>query len=323
MVKKIPLIFYVVVFCLGFTGIMACANPKIPVLMYHHLYDDTLVSEEDKQQINRNTAVITEERFRADMEYLKENGYTSLFAEDLIAIKSGEIEMPEKPIMITFDDGYLSNYVYAYPILEETGMKATISLITSTLDIENIEGMNDEELTQEEIIVEELEEDVSIDELLFDEEAWRFYANDATAYLTIAQCKEMYASGIIDFGGHTHDLHSTYTNPETGQTKPQGILRLSNETREEYIERFTEDLELNMKYVELITGQPMKYYAYPFGLADQWATAILNEKGIEVTTVTKHGRFLMSHGIYGLYDIPRINVSMEKTLYYTLMSVFL
>lgn len=57
---------------------------------------------------------ITGERFQEDMEYLEYNGYTPLLSADLIDIRAGRKSMPERPVMITFDDGYRSNYDIAY-----------------------------------------------------------------------------------------------------------------------------------------------------------------------------------------------------------------
>ena len=82
------------------------ASQEIPILMYHKIGTNP----------NGSTLIVTPERFRKDMQVLKEHGYTALLTEDLIAIANGSQEMPDKPIMITFDDGYRDNYDYAYPI---------------------------------------------------------------------------------------------------------------------------------------------------------------------------------------------------------------
>jgi len=128
-VRKIYLFtVFTAVLCLLLFGGMQYASPLsgelLPVLMYHDLCPDSETP---------GRYAVTESRFREDMQWLKENGYTPMVASDLIAAYAAR-KLPEKPIMITFDDGYMSNYTIAYPILEETDMKATVCVIGTLLD---------------------------------------------------------------------------------------------------------------------------------------------------------------------------------------------
>ena len=91
------------------------ADP-LPVLMYHHMVPDG-------QDCNDMT--VTPGKFRADLETVLAMGYTPVLPRELAA---GDA-LPEKPILITFDDGYRSNYDLVYPILREYGVKACISII--------------------------------------------------------------------------------------------------------------------------------------------------------------------------------------------------
>ena len=68
------------------------------------------------------------------MAYLKENGYTTIAPGELYDSLANGTELPEKPVLITFDDGYEDNYQNAYPILKKYGFKATIFVITGFLD---------------------------------------------------------------------------------------------------------------------------------------------------------------------------------------------
>ena len=72
--------------------------------------------------------------FDAQMAYLKENGYTTIAPGELYDSLANGTELPEKPVLITFDDGYEDNYQNAYPILKKYGFKATIFVITGFLD---------------------------------------------------------------------------------------------------------------------------------------------------------------------------------------------
>ena len=70
------------------------------------------------------------------MKYLKDNNYTTLTIDELYSyMQTGKL-VPNNPIVITFDDGYKDNYTDAYPILKEFGLKATVFVITDTIDKE-------------------------------------------------------------------------------------------------------------------------------------------------------------------------------------------
>ena len=97
------------------------ADP-LPGLMYHHL-------GEDGQDCNDMT--VTPSKFRADLETVLAMGYAPVLPRELAA---GDA-LPEKPILITFDDGYRSNYDLVYPILREYGVKACISIIVLMPDL--------------------------------------------------------------------------------------------------------------------------------------------------------------------------------------------
>ena len=85
-----------------------------------------------------NNAVIPVEQFREQMLYLHNQGYYTATMEELYGFLKGELELPEKTVVITFDDGYESNYTYAFPILRNMGYKCTIFLHgKSILDYED------------------------------------------------------------------------------------------------------------------------------------------------------------------------------------------
>lgn len=94
----------------------------LPVLMYHDLVP--------ADNGNLNDWIVTADKFREDLQWLRDNGYTTVLPRELAA---GE-ELPDKPVLVTFDDGYESNYTLALPILEETDSKAVIALITERID---------------------------------------------------------------------------------------------------------------------------------------------------------------------------------------------
>ena len=94
----------------------------LPILMYHHLV-------EDGEECNDMT--VTVGRMEKDLKWLQDNGYHTVLPRELAA---GD-PLPEKPVLLTFDDGYRSNYELLFPLLEKYQMKAVISIITYMQDL--------------------------------------------------------------------------------------------------------------------------------------------------------------------------------------------
>ena len=92
----------------------------LPVVMYHHVLRDPR---------RAGKYVLPEETLREDLAYLKQCGYTSVTVGDVLAFVKGEKELPEKIVMLTFDDGYQSMETYVLPLLREYGMKAVLSVV--------------------------------------------------------------------------------------------------------------------------------------------------------------------------------------------------
>jgi polysaccharide deacetylase len=90
----------------------------IPVLNYHQV-----------EPKDGNPLTLWPEQFEAQMEYLAAEGYTTITIDEMMDALENGTSLPEKSVIITFDDGYADNYEYVYPILKKYGFKATIFLI--------------------------------------------------------------------------------------------------------------------------------------------------------------------------------------------------
>ena len=95
---------------------------QVPILMYH-----------DVSYLGHGYSK-TPEVFRKQMEELKAAGFQTVFFSDVVDFVDSGKALPEKPIVITFDDGYMSNYTYVFPILRQLDMKAEISLIGDAME---------------------------------------------------------------------------------------------------------------------------------------------------------------------------------------------
>ena len=92
----------------------------VSVLMYHMIAD-----------LANNDAVLAPDHFRAQMQFLKDNGYHPISLQQLDEYISHGTPLPEKPVCITFDDGYLDNYEIVYPLMKEFGFPWTIFVVTN------------------------------------------------------------------------------------------------------------------------------------------------------------------------------------------------
>ena len=149
----------------------------IPILMYHSI---------SKDASGENEYTISQSRFEGDLKWLRDNGYTTIFPSQLAAyVKEGAM-LPSKPVIISFDDGFANNYLYAYPLLQKYNMKAVIALIG-------------------------IESDLSSGDI---------YRNPEYSNLTWGEVALLSQSGLIEFASHTYDLHSISGGRKGADKKP-------------------------------------------------------------------------------------------------------
>ncbi|GKU26266.1 polysaccharide deacetylase family protein [Clostridium folliculivorans] len=107
----------------------------LPILCYH-----------DINSAKGTDLVLDPAKFKEQMKYLKDNGYFPITLDELYSYFKDNKGIPEKSIVITFDDGYVGTYTYAFPILKEFGFKATIFMISDSVN--NPSYLNVEQLKE-------------------------------------------------------------------------------------------------------------------------------------------------------------------------------
>lgn len=119
-------------FCIFTSSVLAedvKTSKGIPVLVYHEIADYSDVDP---------TLFTSLDRFRQHMIAISGAGYQTITLEDYYNHITYHTPLPQNPIIITFDDGYLGNYLYAFPVLKALGMKATIFVITDSVENEAV-----------------------------------------------------------------------------------------------------------------------------------------------------------------------------------------
>lgn len=109
-------------------GAAGLPTGRAVVLMYHHVLPEAQVGK-----YAGNSIVTTAEAFKQQLDWLCAEGFTTVTPAALDAFLYDGDALPEKAVLITFDDGYLSNAEIAYPLLKERGMCATVFLVTGHL----------------------------------------------------------------------------------------------------------------------------------------------------------------------------------------------
>lgn len=245
---------------------------SIPILMYHHF-------ELDKNKTNDMTVYKSD--FEKQMKYLKENGYTPINTNDLEKFIKGKTNLPKKPVMITADDGYRSNYKIMYPVLKKLDMKATIFIIGKSID--------NSKNTQDQI-----------------------------PKLTWEDIREMYKSGLIDIECHTYNSHVKGNTPsgEKGIFSSPVI----GESERDYEKRVNEDIKKNINSIEKNLNYTPIAFAYPYGEWSGTSETVLKQNGIKLTFLAFGGKennvkasyLLKRIGIPGSYTVDNLKQELEK-----------
>lgn len=108
-----------------FACVSVSADAHIPVLLYHDL--------QPSYTSDKAATTITPQRFEEHISALLKNGYTPVSFEDVYNASAGMFKMPAKPVIISFDDGYDTNYKYAFPIIKKYKVKTTIFVVAKTV----------------------------------------------------------------------------------------------------------------------------------------------------------------------------------------------
>ena len=144
----------------------AVTEIDVPIIMYHK------VTNHSKQL---GKLAITPKEFESDLQFLQENGYTAVTMDDLIRFVHAGGSLPEKPIVLSFDDGFFSDYRYVFPLLTQYNIRAVSAIIGYITDEYTEEGRKD---------------------ILYPHMTWE-------------QIREMADSGLVEFQNHSYDLHKT------------------------------------------------------------------------------------------------------------------
>jgi peptidoglycan/xylan/chitin deacetylase (PgdA/CDA1 family) len=115
---------------------------QVPILMYHYI---RIPPSPASDRMGYNLSVSPDD-FRAQMDWLQDNGYHPVTIEEVRSYLEGRQSLPGRPVVLTFDDGYLDLYTTAYPILKSHNFRAVAYIVSGFI------GAPDRNVTAEQIV---------------------------------------------------------------------------------------------------------------------------------------------------------------------------
>ncbi len=243
----------------------------IPIIMYHGITPNA--AEESEY-------FISTERFENDLKWLKENGYTAIFPTQLADYVKEGSKLPSNPVIISFDDGYCNNYLYAFPLLQKYNMKAVIALIGS-----ESAGSSDD-----------------------------IYRDPLHCSLSWGEVSIMSKSGLIQFANHTYDLHRTSSGRKGADRKSGESFEEYSRVLTEDLTKNQNLIALASGETPIVFAWP--YGAYPM---DRSADSILKDIGFDITftsyqhtSTVKAGDNSTLYGLGRFLRTPSFNIEKIK-----------
>lgn len=270
------------------------ASPHLWVLMYHRI----LPTDDERYALEEPGMIVTPETFRQHLQILKSLFEVMPLSEWLARRRQG-LTLPARACAITFDDGWLDNYQFAFPILQEQNTPATLFAVSHmigtrrqfwpnrlarVLSLKNsafLPGLDDlpcissaTSLTREwlaQIIVQlkQLSDAELDDRLKKAEDSLNLSPEPAPALMDWSHVREMQNSGLIEIGSHTCNH-----------------FRLQASLPKEILAREIRD---SARMIEEQTGQPASLFCYPNGdtcadavelVGKQYQGAVTTRRGI-------------------------------------------
>jgi peptidoglycan/xylan/chitin deacetylase (PgdA/CDA1 family) len=225
---------------------------SVPVLMYHHVSP------------NPGLVTVAPEIFEAQMRYLRDAGYATLCASEFQDFIRGNLIPPGKAVLITFDDGFLDNYVYAFPVLQQYGLRALIFTVTGWI------GDGAPRACAGDTIPSKLPATPSHKQC----KAAVREGHPDDVMLRWSEIRRMEANGTIEIHSHTHS-HVRWDQEVKGpQERALSVSR---------------DLEISQQTLQRQLGRTSRHLCWPWGYFEPSYQEAAAEAGFEVQYTTCKG----------------------------------
>lgn len=258
-------------------------NEKFTVLSYHEI-------AEPKDALIPEYAV-TPTMFVRHIDWLRNNGYHFVSLDDIIADREGRRSLPDNAVLITFDDGYASVFKYAWPFLRMLKIPSVVAVVGAW---------------------EEEKGTVNFD--------GRIIPRDRL--MSWDQLRAMAATGLVEIGSHTYDLHHGILGNPQGNTEAAATTRQwlpgqkTYESETAYRARVSADLKRSRDLIAQRIGKAPRAIAWPYGRYSYGLRDIANDLGMPIGLTLDDGGNMEDTPLWAMRRVlvqPTMDLSVLRT----------
>ena len=234
----------------------ALAAGELIVLCYHEVESD--------RALKLTPTALRASDLAAQFAWLRAAGYTPVSLQRVLEARRGGAPLPDKAVLLTFDDGKKDVYTRAFPLLKLFGYPAVVALVGRWLEVP-AGGTVD----------------------------YDGVPLPRADFVSWDDVREMQRSGLVEIASHSFDLHRGVPANPQGNTEPAAISRIYADGRYEndaaYLERLRADLAASRALLEKQTGRAPRAVAWPYGRSNRAAQAVASALGFEVGFTLEDG----------------------------------
>lgn len=262
----------------------ACADAVIPsgpapiaVLCYHEVVDT------GEAPFAPDAMTITVRELAGHFSWLQEHGYTAVSLDQVLAAGAGKARLPDKPVLLTFDDGYVSFHSRVLPLLKLFNYPAVLALVGSWME-----------------------------EAPAGSVAYGASPVARGKFLTWEQVRELQDSGLVEIASHSHDLHKGIAGNPQGNLQPAATTRNYDaasggyEDEARYQARVLGDLRKSAELIEQRTGRRPRALVWPYGSFSPMTLGLARDAGYAVT-------FTLDVGLASAQRVPAMSRLLIKS----------
>ena len=240
-------------------GMPLQAGESFVVLSYHDIQDTV--------PAKTRTLTLSSDELVAQFSWLKSHGYHPVSLDDLLAARDGRRALPDKAVLLSFDDGYQSMYSRVFPLLKLYNYPAVLALVSDWMEAKpgTVITYDDDQFRREQL-------------------------------LNWDQVREMQKSGLVEVISHSHQLHGGVSANPQGNLQPAAAARFYDaatrryETDEQYRRRISDDLQRSVRILEQRLGAKPRALAWPYGSYTRDAAAAADQIGLSILFTLTDGQ---------------------------------